>query len=131
MAMKVLSTKTKKVAKKSMKKKGGKKKKATKRISKIARGKHRRSQVFTGKKEKTVSGLTKDDYKKNADGNIVSKKRSDTSKKNFQKGLAKWFKAVSAARKKMGIKGMVPVGGKTERGQALLKKTRSLYKKLK
>merc|ERR1719341_855958 len=83
------------------------------------------------KKEKTLSGLKKDDLKKNADGKIVSKKRSELAKKAYHKsgnGLKKWFKAVSAARKALGIKGMVPVGGKTDKGQALLKKVRSLYK---
>jgi len=106
-----------------------KKKKKVVRVSKIARGKQRFSQVFNGKKEKTVGGLTKNDLRRNADKKLVSKRRSDQAKKNYKKGLVKWFKAVSSARKALGIKGMVPVGGKTSKGQALLKKTRSLYKK--
>merc|ERR1719308_54324 len=107
-----------------------KKTKKVMKVSKIARGRNRRSSVFTGKKEKTAGGLKKNDFKKNADGKIVSKKMSEASKKRYQKSnLKKWFKAVSAARKSLGIKGMVPVGGKTARGQALLKKTRDIYKK--
>merc|ERR1719420_2097276 len=124
--MKSKTMKSKTMKSKSMKSKSMKKMKVkkVKKVSKIARGKHRRSAVFTGKKEKTAGGLTKDDFKKNADGKIVSKKSSEAAKKRYQSsGLKKWFKAVSAARKALKLKGMCPVGGKTDKGQALLKKT--------
>merc|ERR1711872_69915 len=106
---------------KSMKK-GGMKKKA-KRVSIIAKGRFRKSQVWKGRKQKTVGGLTKGDLVKNKNGKIVSRKMSARAQKQ------KFPKAVVAARKALGIKGFCPIGGKTAKGQALLKKARSLYKK--
>jgi len=119
-----------KKAMKSMKAMKAMKKKKAKRVSKIAKGKQARSQVLKGKKAKTSGGLKASDLRRNADGKVVSKKRSDWAKKNFRKsGLIKWFAAVKQARKQMGVKGFRPVGGQTQSGQALLKKVRSLYKK--
>jgi hypothetical protein len=123
---------TKKVAKKGSKKttKTVKKTKKVKKVSIIARGVQRKSQVFNGKKAKTVGGLKKENLMKNKQGNIVSKNRSEYGKKIYEKnGLAKFTKAVMAARKALGIKGWQNIGGKTPEGQALLKKARSLYRK--
>ena len=79
---------------------------------------------------KSVGGLKKGDLKKNKAGKIVSKKASEAAKKRKgYKKIVKWAAAFKAARKSLGIKGFVPCGGKTAKGQALLKKTRSLYKK--
>merc|ERR1712013_825742 len=100
-----------------------KKKKAAKRVSKIAKGKRAKYAVFVGRKEKTVGGIKKNDLMKNKNGKIVTKKSSALGKKN------KFMNAVIAARKALGIKGFQAVGGKTAKGQALLKKARSLYKK--
>merc|ERR1712126_740651 len=104
----------------SMKKSGmkGMKRKAMKK-SVIAKGKRAKSSVFRGTKAKTVGGLKKSDLTRNKQGKVVSQKN----------GLAKWTKAVQSARKSMGIKGFQVVGGKTSKGQALLKKARSLYRK--
>ena len=86
--------------------------------------------VFKGSKEKTSGGLKKSDLKKNKSGKIVSKSRSDASKKGKgAKKIAAWGAAFKAARKALGIKGFVACGGKTKAGQQLLAKTRSLYKK--
>ena len=79
-------------------------------------------QVLKGRKAKTVGGLTASDLKKNKNGKVVSKKSSIRGQKN------KWSRAVGAARKALGVKGFCAVGGKTAKGQALLKKVRSLYK---
>ena len=88
--------------------------------------------VYSNKyaKTKTAGGLTKADLIKNKRGKVVSKKSAAAAKKGkgFKK-LAKWGVAFKAARKALGIKGFCPCGGKTAKGQALLKKTRSLYKK--
>merc|ERR1719231_765100 len=86
--------------------------------------------VFKGNKARTVGGLNKAALKKNKNGKVVSRKASDAAKKGkgFKK-LAKWGVAFKAARKALRIKGFCPCGGKTAKGQALLKKTRSLYKK--
>merc|ERR1719193_2560486 len=113
---------------KSMKK-GGMRKKAMKK-SVIARGKRAKSSVFRGTKAKTTSGLQKKDLVKNKNGTVVSRKQSEAGKKRFRKnGLDKFAAAVKTARKALGLRGFVPIGGKTARGQALLKKARSLYKK--
>merc|ERR1739847_166171 len=122
----------KKATMKSMKKKSGKKgmKKKAKRVSKIAKGVGAKARVFLGQKEKTASGLKKSQLMKNKEGKIVTKKKSAQGKKAYQKnGLAKWNKACMQARKALGVKGFQIIGGKTSKGQALLKKARSFYKK--
>merc|ERR1712150_187225 len=116
-------------AMKSGMKKSGMKRKAMKK-SKIAMGKRAKSSVFRGTKVSTGGGLKKSDLTRNKQGKVVSKKGSAAGKRRYQKnGLAKWTKAVQSARKSMGIKGFQVVGGKTSKGQALLKKARSLYRK--
>merc|ERR1712126_78277 len=115
--------------KKSMSGMKGMKRKAMKK-SVVAKGKRAKSSVFRGTKARTSGGLKKSDLTKNKNGRIVSKKRSALGKKVYQKnGLGKFTKAVQNARKALNIKGWCPVGGKTAKGQALLKKARSLYKK--
>merc|ERR1712080_65085 len=109
-------------AKKTMKK--------AKRVSKVAKGKRAKSSVFRGTKAKTSGGLSKSDLVKSKSGKVVSKKASEAAKKNYKKrGLDKWIKAVQIAGKSLGVKGFCAVGGKSPKGQALLKKARSLYKK--
>merc|ERR1719462_887925 len=118
----------KKSGKKAMKKTGMKKK--AKRVSVIAKGKRAKASVFRGTKEKTATGLKKSDLMVSKSGKVVTKKQNKRGKEVYVKnGLAKFTKAVMAARKPLGIKGFVPIGGKTAKGQALLKKARSLYKK--
>merc|ERR1712217_208561 len=95
------------------------------KVSIIGKGRMAKSQVFKGRKVKTVGGLTKDKLTKNKHGKVVSKKMSAKAKSGK---IAKWGKALVAARKALGIKGFCAVGGKTREGQALLKKVRSLYK---
>jgi len=113
----------KKMAKKTMKKMAMKKRamkktaKSYKTVSGAARA------VWKGRIMKTKGGLTKSQLTKNKNGKIVSAKKSAKGKKN------KWISAVTAARKSLGVKGFQVIGGKTQKGQALLKKARSLYKK--
>merc|ERR1711955_51493 len=131
MGKKAMKAKSAMKSMKAMKsaKKSGMKKKAM-RVSKIARGKRAKSSVFRGTKAATSGGLKKSDLTRNKNGKVVSKKASAQGKKLYQKnGLAKWTKAVQAAKKSLGIKGFQVIGGKTSKGQALLKKARSLYKK--
>merc|ERR1712183_606580 len=105
-------------------------KKKAKKISNIAKGRGAKARVFKGAKAKTASGLKKSDLMRNKDGKVVSKKRSAAGKKLYQRnGLAKWTKAVQQAKKSMGIKGFQVIGGKTAKGQALLKKARSLFRR--
>lgn len=79
-------------------------------------------QVFAGTRKKSKGGLKKDDLTKNKAGKIVSKKKAALGKKN------KWTQATAKARKALGLKGFIAVGGKSAQGQALLKKARSFYK---
>merc|ERR1711935_1018300 len=121
------SMKTAKKAMKSMKsKKTTMKAMRKKRAMKYTIG--ARSSVLRGIKEKTKTGLKKDDLMRSKTNKVVTKKKHAAGKKAY-KNVEKFAKAVKAARKALGIKGFVPIGGKSARGQALLKKTRSLYKK--
>merc|ERR1712226_1378240 len=97
------------------------------KVSKIAKGKRAKNSVFKGRKEKTNSGLKKGDLMKNKNGKVVSKKQSAAGKKNFKR-IAKWSAALVKARKALGIKGFVPVGGKTTKGQQLYSKVKSFLK---
>merc|ERR1711962_536786 len=103
-------------------------KKKAKRVSIVARGRGAKGRVFSGKKVKTSGGLKKSSLMRNKHGRVVSKKAHAQGKKNY-KNVQKFANAVKAARKALGVKGFVPIGGKTAKGQALLKKARSLYKK--
>ena len=90
--------------------------------------KGKKASVFKGRKVKTSGGLKKSDLMKNKRGKVVSKKMHARGLKQFKK-VAKWAAAVKAARKSLGVRGFLAVGGKTAKGQALLKKVRSLYRK--
>merc|ERR1711934_773219 len=101
----------------------------TKVVSKIAKGKRARVSVFSGKKEKTNSGLKKNDLTKNKSGKIVSKKSSAASKKRYQGSrIQKWMKACAAARKELKIKGFVALNSGAQ-GKALYAKAKALYAK--
>merc|ERR1711935_935934 len=123
MAMKTKMTMAKKMAM-------AMKMKMAMRKSIVAKGKRAKASVFSGRKVKTSGGLKKTDLKKNKAGKIVSKKASAraAASKNGKR-IAKWGAATKAARKQLNIKGFCPVGGKTAKGQALLKAVRSQMKK--
>merc|ERR1712187_558026 len=100
-----------------------------KKVSVIAKGKHARAAVFNGRKEKTMSGMTKSNLIKNKNGRIVSKKQSARAKSNWAtSALKKWCDAVKAARKALNLKGFIAVGGKSAQGKALYAKAKSLLK---
>merc|ERR1711904_530351 len=65
-----------------------------KKPSIIAKGQLAKSQVFKGKKVKTLSGLKASDLTKNKQGEVVSKKQSAAAKKVYAKGLSKWVAAL-------------------------------------
>merc|ERR1711862_778521 len=96
-------------------------------VSMIAKGKLMRAVVFSGKKTKTSSGLTKNMLIKSKSGKIVSKKSSLAGKKAYSR-ISAWTKAVQAAKKALGLKGFVIIGGKTATGKALYAKAKSLHK---
>merc|ERR1719198_1852512 len=99
--------------------------KAKKRVSKIAKGRLAKYLVFKGTKEKTMSGLTKDDLVKSKKGKIVSRKKSALGKK-FDR-VKGWREAVMKARAVMGMSGFVLMNGQSAMGKALYAKTRSFY----
>merc|ERR1719382_1198441 len=98
------------------------------KVSIIAKGKYAKSTVFRGSKVKTTGGLKKSDLMKSKTGKVVSKKAHANGKKAFKR-ISSWTSALAKARKALGIKGFVAVGGKSKQGQAFLAKTRSFYKK--
>merc|ERR1719394_2226967 len=89
-----------------------------KKMSKVGK-KHA---VLKGTKAKTTGGLSAKDLKKNKMGKVVSKKKSELGKKAYKR-ISGWSAAFKKARAALGIKGFVPAGGKTKRGQELLAKT--------
>merc|ERR1712137_328914 len=94
-----------------------------KKVSIVAKGRGAYARVLSGKKEKTSGGLKKTDLVKSKSGKVVSKKRSASSKKNWQGSkLQKWCKAVQAARKALGIKGFLAC----KKGTPLYNKAKAL-----
>merc|ERR1712039_461999 len=103
-----------------------------KRVSVVAKGKRAKSVVFSGRKEKTVSGLTKAKLMKNSRGKIVSKAKSAAVKSRYARGLGLWIAAVVGARKALNVtKGFVAINGKTAEGKAIYAKAKELYNKSK
>merc|ERR1719305_333399 len=96
-----------------------------KRVSKVAKGRLAKSLVFKGKREKTVSGLTKDDIVLNKAGKLVSRKKSALGKQ-FDR-VKGWRESFMKARAVMGVCGFVAMNGQTAQGKALYAKTRSFY----
>ena len=130
MAMRKMKSAMKKAMKRRSMKKGKAMKSMRRRKAKRVSIIGKRRSVFSGKKTKTVGGLKRGDLKKNKAGKIVSRKGSDAARKrkSFKKVMA-WASAFKQARRALGIKGFCPCGGKSAKGQALLKKTRSFYRK--
>merc|ERR1719450_944927 len=96
-----------------------------KKASVVAKGSRARFSVFSGSKKKTSSGLTKDKLMKNKSGKIVTKASSAAGKRAYvRNGLKAWADAVKKARKELGFKGFVAVGGKTSKGKALYAKAK-------
>merc|ERR1711972_333247 len=113
----------KKAAMKTTAMKAAKKAMKAKRISVIAKGRAAKAAVFAGRKEKTVGGLTNASLTKSGTGKVVSKQASARAKKAYAtSSIKKWAEACKAARKALGLKGFVPMGGKSAAGKALYAK---------
>merc|ERR1712187_771803 len=90
--------------------------KKVKKVSILAKGRAAKAAVFSGRKAKTVGGLTKAKLIKSKAGKIVSKAASASAKKNWAKSpLKKW-----------GVTGFCAVGGKTAKGKALYAKAKAI-----
>jgi len=99
----------------------------SKRVTVIARGVRARSAVLAGKKQKTVSGLTKEKLMKNKFGKIVSKAASARAKRRYATSSIKtWAEAVKTARKSLSLSGFVAINGKSAEGKALYAKTKAI-----
>merc|ERR550539_563813 len=99
--------------------------KSKSRKSKIARGVMAKSLVFSGRREKTSGGITKDGLIKNKRGKVVSRKRSALAKRLWAaSALKKWSDALRSARKALNIIGFVSVNGKSAQGKALYAKAK-------
>merc|ERR1719282_1012259 len=117
----------KKGAMKAMKGAAGKKAmKKAKRVSIVAKGSRAKSSVFSGRKQKTSGGVTKDGLLKNKRGRVVSKKQSARAKRAYSSTIKAWADAVKAARKALGVTGFVAIGGKSAAGRALYAKAKSI-----
>merc|ERR1712087_40635 len=101
--------------------------KKAKRVSIVAKGSQAKSAVFSGRKQKTVGGLTKASLVKSRSGKVVSKKQSAQGKKVYGRTIKAWADATKAARKALGIKGFVPMGGKSAAGRALYAKAKAIH----
>merc|ERR1719229_1121803 len=97
-----------------------------KKVSIIARGSRARSSVFSGRKQKTSGGVTKEGLIKNKNGKVVSKKASARAKRAYSNTVKAWVDAVKAARKALGVTGFVAIGGKSAAGRALYAKAKSI-----
>merc|ERR1712217_875520 len=76
------------------------------KVSRIARGRGAKSRVFSGKKAKTVGGLTKDKLCKNKNGKVVSKAASARGKRFWARSpLKAWSLAIKEARKALDLTG--------------------------
>merc|ERR1711972_113208 len=101
--------------------------KKVKKVNIIAKGRAAKAAVFSGRKAKTVGGLTKAKLIKSKAGKIVSKAASASAKKNWAKSpLKKWGDACKQARKQLGVTGFCAVGGKTAKGKALYAKAKAI-----
>merc|ERR1719204_6108 len=99
--------------------------KKAKKVSIVAKGTRAKSSVFSGSKQKTSGGLTKDGLMRNKLGRVVSKKASALGKKRFA-DIKAWADAVKAARKALGVSGFVAIGGKSAAGKALYAKAKTI-----
>merc|ERR1712096_327953 len=97
-----------------------------KRVSTIAKGRFAKALVFRGSKVKTVGSLNKASLMKNKRGKIVSKRASARGKQVY-KQVKSWTQAFIKARKELGVKGFVALGGNTQQGKALYKKTKEIH----
>merc|ERR1719382_2156272 len=110
----------------SVMKKAMKAMKKAKRVSIVATGVRAKNSVFSGNMEKTSGGLTKASLVKSRSGKVVSKKQSAQGKKVYGRTIKAWADATKAARKALGIKGFVPMGGKSAAGRALYAKAKAI-----
>merc|ERR1719356_83998 len=100
--------------------------KKAKRVSIVAKGSRAKSSVFSGRKQRTSGGVTKEGLTKNKHGKVVSKKQSARAKRAYASTIKAWADAVKAARKALGVTGFVAIGGKSAAGRALYTKAKAI-----
>jgi hypothetical protein len=96
-----------------------------------------KTEVYNGTAKYTKGGLEKRDIIRINDGygNYRYKSRKQQKKGRRKNSfIRKWARAVKLARKELeregvSLDGFIPVGGKTRKGKALLKKTREIMKR--
>eukprot|EP00927_Polykrikos_kofoidii_P056623 TRINITY_DN50722_c0_g1_i1.p1 TRINITY_DN50722_c0_g1~~TRINITY_DN50722_c0_g1_i1.p1 ORF type:complete len:182 (-),score=33.75 TRINITY_DN50722_c0_g1_i1:251-718(-) len=124
----VTPMKAKQKATKSEMKSSMKRPKTAMKKSSIAKGPHMRRSVYFGHKTKTYSGLQQSDLRKNKLGRIVSKQRSESSRRAYVGSKAqKWLRAVQTAKKQLNLTGFVLLNGPTPEGKALYAKSKANY----
>ena len=98
-------------------------------------GQAMRIAVYGGAWHKTTGGLRREDMKlKVGSSRVISKRQSLASQQKYRGSkLHAWNTAVTIARERFNeecYNRFVPMGGKTELGQRLLRETRKWYRKL-
>merc|ERR1719453_2238817 len=96
--------------------------KAVMKKKKVATGTLAKSLVFSGRREKTSTGLKKSHLKKNKQGKIVSVAKSAQGKKAYAR-IRGWTMACEKARKALNVKGFVPI----KKGTPFYKKAKEFY----
>ncbi len=76
-----------------------------------------------GVSTRSTLAFEKEHLKKNKDGKLVTKAKSEAGRKNFGKTVARWISACKQARAELGITGFVAV----KKGTPLYLKAKELY----
>merc|ERR1712012_84301 len=98
----------------------------SKAASKVASGKLAKSMVLRGTKERTRSGLRKEDLLLNKRGKAVSKKRSALGRRQYRH-VEPWVDSVMEARRILHLRGFVAINGRTLPGKVLYARAKALY----
>ncbi|CAD7965009.1 unnamed protein product [Amoebophrya sp. A120] len=88
--------------------------------------------LWKKKIKQTTGGVWQDQLSTNKRGKVVFTKKSNQMKSDPRgQRIAMWGMSVKAAYKALGLTGFIPCGGKTEKGQQLLKKAHEFYDRAK
>merc|ERR1719281_2021326 len=96
--------------------------KKAKRVSVIAKGPRMRASVFSGSKEKTLTGLKKSDLIKNKRGKIVTKAQAAAGKKAYA-NISGWTAACKKAKTQLGLTGFIAI----KKGSPVYKAAKEIF----
>jgi len=99
----------------------------SKKPSKIATGRLKYFLVFSGRRQKTSGGLTKECIGINKRGRYVSLKRAENGANIYGNTIQPWNRAFTKARRQLNCAGFVAINGRTLMGQALYIRMKKLH----